>query len=1126
MSISMFYVVRNKVSTNLEADFKFSAWDRFNSLEREMEGNMEVLRSVCALFDSNEFVTRNQFELFCKSALLNHKDIQALEWIQRVPGLQRENYEQKAQADGYPNYHITRRGTQGEMLRANESREYFPVYYLEPHIGNESDMGFDLATNQKRLEALSRSCDTRKMVATPRIKLVQEKGNQYGFLVFMPVYEKLASLDTVEERRENLKGFVLGVFRIGDLVETSVGYIERKGIDVHLFDVSNPHDEQFLYFHPSRLNHEVGQSLPQNALGHDELYISNILNVADRKWSVRCKAIPTFIEHAQTWYPRGFLVGGLVFTGLLAFYCYNLSGRAEILEQSVSERTANLKDSELRLNYALDAISDGIWDWNVISGEVRFSKHWCESLGYNHEEVEKHISFWKNIIHPDDKKRTIKCLYDHVHGKTKICEIENRLRLKSGAYRYNLDIGKVVEWDNVGNPIRVVGIDKDITERKKTEEKLCRLSHAIECSSATIIITDTKGNIEYSNPKFTQLTGYSHEEVVGKNPSILKSGKTSPCVYKELWGTITSGNEWKGEFCNRKKTGEFYWESVSISPVKNNKGFITNFIAVKDDITDYKYSERRLKAQHEVTKVLSESNTIREASTKIIQAICTALEWDLGEIWEFDQQKNVLFNSAIWHVQSLKVSEFKAVTKKITFSPKIGLPGHVFGSAEPFWIADIVHDTNFPRASIADKEGLHGAFGFPIIVGTEVLGSICFYSCEIKKPDNDLLNMISAIGRQIGLFFKRNQVEETLFQSEKLNSLGTITSGIAHEFNNILGVILGSAEVLEGGFEDDRELKRGLNDIIKACDDGSVIVKRMRTFSDMDVNPSDFILIDIEYIVKEAIRFTMPRWKNMAQASGIDFRIDTEGMEKTPEVFCNPTELREVFVNLINNAMDAMPDGGCVFFDTKSNENNVFVDVSDTGIGMDENIKKRIFEPFFSIRKPLGTGLGMSVTYSIIKKHGGNIMVDSEVGKGTTFKLSIPICKEAKQKAVPPELIPETTLKKLRILVIDDEERICVKLNELLSRCGHMVKTADNGAKAIELTRKGDFDLALCDLAMPGINGYDVIKAINKIDHRPKIGVITGWNEKIPLVDEENLGVDFVIRKPFNFLELTKQING
>ncbi|MCP4268085.1 MAG: response regulator [Candidatus Brocadiaceae bacterium] len=505
---------------------------------------------------------------------------------------------------------------------------------------------------------------------------------------------------------------------------------------------------------------------------------------------------------------------------------------------------------------------------------------------------------------------------------------------------------------------RLLSVLNQVAKRRKAEGEIQKLTHALEFSSTTIVITDEKGRIEYAKPRLAQLTGCSLEEVIGGKTHILNSGKTSPELYKELWKTIKNGSEWKGEFCNREKNGKLYWESASISPVKNDKGVITNFIAVKEDITEQK---------------------------------------------------------------------------------------------------------------------------------------------KMKKA---------------------------LLQTEKLNSLGTITAGISHEFNNILAIIMSNAELLKGGFEDDRELKKRLGDIIKACDDGGVIVKRMRTFSDMEVNHSSYTLTDMGQIIRETIDFTMPRWKNMAQASGVKFHVGTEGLKKTPEIFCNPAELREVFINLINNALDAMLDGGCISFGMTSNRENVFVSVSDTGIGMTDDAKKRVFDPFFSTRKPHGTGLGMSITYGIIKKHGGNIEVESEAGKGTTFNLSIPINNNVVQKATLTGPRPVITNKKLRILVIDDEKKMCMMMNEFFSRSGQIVKTADNGAKAIALARKEDFDLVLCDLAMPEINGYDVIRAINKIDHRPKIGIITGWNEKLTLIEEEGLTVDFVIRKPFNFSELEKQING
>jgi PAS domain S-box-containing protein len=175
-----------------------------------------------------------------------------------------------------------------------------------------------------------------------------------------------------------------------------------------------------------------------------------------------------------------------------------------------------------------------------------------------------------------------------------------------------------------------------------------------------------------------------------------------------------------------------------------------------------KQAERRTSAQHFVTRVLVESTTIKEAFSKILQAVCTALEWDFGEIWEFDQQKKALYNTEIWHVPSINVSEFIVTTKQITFPQKIGFPGRVWETAKPLWIADVVHDTNFLRAPVADKEGLHGAFGFPILSDNEVLGTICFFSHEIREPDKELLDMLTAIGRQIGLFIKRKQAEEKI----------------------------------------------------------------------------------------------------------------------------------------------------------------------------------------------------------------------------------------------------------------------------------------------------------------------------------------------------------------------------
>ncbi|MBT3880835.1 MAG: response regulator [Candidatus Scalindua sp.] len=439
-------------------------------------------------------------------------------------------------------------------------------------------------------------------------------------------------------------------------------------------------------------------------------------------------------------------------------------------------------------------------------------------------------------------------------------------------------------------------------------------------------------------------------------------------------------------------------------------------------------------------------------------------------------------------------------------------------------LMDIILDGKMDGIETASE--IKNRFNIPLVYLTAHADNATLERAKITEPYSYILKPFEEreLHIAIEIAFYKHKMEESLLQSEKLKSLGVITAGVAHEFNNILAVIMGNAELLNR-VKDDKKLETGLNAIIKASDDGAQIVKRMITYAKAGGSTSNYLLTDINYLIREVIDFTMPRWKNIAQSEGLYNYLDTEGMKEIPEVFCNPTELREVFVNLINNSLDAMPDGGRISFSTESDENTVFVSISDTGKGMPEDVKKKIFDPFFTTRSPLGTGLGMSCVYSIIKSHGGKIEVESEVGKGTTINLNIPHRKDAVQRITPSEPDGKITTRKLRILVIDDNEELCVVIDKFLTRGGHTVETFNNGAEAIELAREKDVDLVLCDLAMSGVTGYDVVKELNKFARKPKIGVITGWSEKLKLFDEEGMKVDFILRKPLKNSELTKQIN-
>ena len=311
----------------------------------------------------------------------------------------------------------------------------------------------------------------------------------------------------------------------------------------------------------------------------------------------------------------------------------------------------------------------------------------------------------------------------------------------------------------------------------------------------------------------------------------------------------------------------------------------------------------------------------------------------------------------------------------------------------------------------------------------------------------------------------------------------------------------------------------------RAVDDGAQISSKMLKFTKTENGAEGYVAFDIRDLIVQSIDFTSPRWKNEAQAKGINYQIDMDGMKRVSAIMCNSSELREVFINIINNALDAMPDGGTLSFSTWSGDDAVFVSISDTGDGMSEETKKYIFDPFFTTKMAVGTGLGMSLAYGIITRHSGKIEVESEAGKGAKFTLQFPTTNEKASLITTHEPERELIEMNLRVLVVDDEDALCIVLDQFFPRYGNKVKTVNNGSDALNIVNAEDFDLVLFDLVMPDISGYDVIEVLNKLEKRPRIGIITGWGEKLKPM-EEGMDVDFIVKKPFNFSELREQING
>ncbi len=364
---------------------------------------------------------------------------------------------------------------------------------------------------------------------------------------------------------------------------------------------------------------------------------------------------------------------------------------------------------------------------------------------------------------------------------------------------------------------------------------------------------------------------------------------------------------------------------------------------------------------------------------------------------------------------------------------------------------------------------------------------------------------------------EEKRMREQLLQAEKLRAIGEMTSGIAHDFNNALAAILGNTQLLIHTIQDE-EAKEALQTIEKVAKDSAHTVRRLQDFTKKKVH-QELLTLDINSVIQDAITITRPKWKDETQGRGINIEMVSH-LEENPIVVGVASELREVFTNMIFNAVEAMPEGGKIEIRTFRRKGKVYIEIADTGIGINEEMKKKIFEPFFTTKPFSNTGLGLSMCYGMIHRMGGEIEVESNVGKGTTFTIILPVGGERKEEVAFPSMIKKG--REGRILVIDDEESVRKILSKILSQVNHQVKVARNGEEGIRLVKEKEFDLVLTDLGMPGISGWEVCKTVKRMYPYLPVGMITGWGMELDQERVKETGVDFVVSKPFDFNQILK----
>jgi PAS domain S-box-containing protein len=696
---------------------------------------------------------------------------------------------------------------------------------------------------------------------------------------------------------------------------------------------------------------------------------------------------------------------------------------------------------------------------------------------------------------------------------------------------------------------------RDMSEQKQTDATRARLAAIVQSSDDAIISKTLDGIILSWNPAAERLFGYATQEAVGKPMLMLippERHSEEPAILTRI-----ANDERVDHFetVRVRKDGRRIDVSVSISPIKDSQGKIVAASKIARDITERKAAEAKAQAQlirlnllHQITRAVGGRQDLRSIYQVVLRSLEEHLRFDFGCICDYDATRQEL---TVVHVGigSQKMGLELALTEQahIPIDPN-GLSRCVGGQLvyEPD-----TRDVKMPFPQKLAASGLHSLVVAPLLVESKVFGVLVAARLEAHSFSSGECEFLRQLSEHVALaahhaelyaslqraYDDLRQTQQAVMQQERLRALGQMASGIAHDINNAISPMALSTELL---LETESELsprtRKHLQMIQQATDDVAKTVARMKDFYRQREPQLTLAPVDMNALVQQVVDLTRARWSDMPQQQGVVIEMRTEFAPNPPAIMGVESEIREALINLLFNAVDAMPGGGTVTLRTRIVEHspgpsklrNVLVEVADTGVGMDEETRRRCLEPFFTTKGERGTGLGLAMVYGVVQRHSADLEIDSAPGKGTTVRLgfAVPVgvaADAAQLEAAPP--VPS----RLRILVVDDDPLILRALCEILESDGHDVITANGGETGIDAfsaaqKRSKPFSIVITDLGMPRVDGRKVASFVKGASESTPVILLTGWGQRLMAEGDVPPHVDCVISKPPKLRELREAL--
>ncbi|MEI6987076.1 MAG: response regulator [Rhodospirillaceae bacterium] len=725
------------------------------------------------------------------------------------------------------------------------------------------------------------------------------------------------------------------------------------------------------------------------------------------------------------------------------------------------------------------------------------------------------------LVHPDDYDGLWQSIQQSAQNLTP-WHYEYRIKFDDDDDHWLL--GKAMPEQEADGSTLWHGFITDITERKQAEDKLRKLSIAMEQSPASIVITDTKGVIEYVNPRFTELTGYTFAEVLGQNPRIIQSGEFTLEAYQTLWNTILSGEVWRGQFHNKKKSGELFWEQASISPIKDDLGGIIGFVAVKEDITRLKQYEREIiESEQRLLDILK----VSPIAVRIIVNQGSELVFYNPSYAKLFKNSPVLdFNPQGYYANA---DDYQAIMAELAHGNTVlnrPIEFHNPNDGSQFWAL-----SSYMPMQYQDKAAVLG----------------WFYDITEAKHMELLLQE------------KNAELESARVVAENANlAKSEFLSSMSHELRTPLNAIIGFSQLLESGSPPPTLIQK--ENIVQITQAGWHLLRLINDILDLAKVESGQVSLSKEPVSLDEIILKCRRMiESQAQQRGI--KLIFPRFVKPVFVLADRIRLQQVLLNLLSNAIKYNSKRGTVEVQcTEPTPGRLRTSIRDTGAGLEPEQLAQLFQPFNRLGQECsnveGTGIGLVVVKELVELMEGELGVDSTVGVGSVFwfefrtiatpdlsletgdtgvttRLAAPLMKfpEVPDRAVE-QTLPELRAihQDLLILVAEDNECNQLLMRRQLELLGLSAEIAGDGREAFERWQTGAYALLLTDLDMPGMNGYELTVAIRSEEAKAGTGrmpIIAITANAMKGEDEhcKTVGMDDYLSKPVRLTDLKAMLD-